>query len=54
VRVRARANRTVWWPFDVEDEGPGIPAEERARVFEPYYRVSETAALGSGTGLGCP
>jgi signal transduction histidine kinase len=41
VRVRARAA-----------DGPGIPAEERARVFEPYYRVRETAALGPGTGLG--
>jgi len=36
----------------VRDNGPGIPAEERARVFEPYYRVRETAALGPGTGLG--
>ncbi|HEV8584910.1 MAG TPA: ATP-binding protein [Methylomirabilota bacterium] len=51
VRVRARAENghvTV----DVEDEGPGIPAEERARVFEPYYRVSGTVGLGPSTGLG--
>jgi len=26
--------------------------EERAHVFEPYYRVRETAGLGPGTGLG--
>ena len=51
VRVRARATDGVI-AVDVEDEGPGIPAEERARVFEPYYRVRETAALGPGTGLG--
>jgi two-component system sensor histidine kinase KdpD len=51
VRVRARAmNRGV--AVDVEDEGPGIPAEERVRVFEPYYRGRETAGLGPGTGLG--
>lgn len=51
VRVRARAtNGHV--AVDVEDEGPGIPAEERVRVFEPYYRVRETASLGPGTGLG--
>jgi len=51
VRVRARATDGVI-AVDVDDEGPGIPAEERARVFEPYYRVRETAALGPGTGLG--
>ena len=51
VRVRARAVDGVI-AVDVDDEGPGIPAEERARVFEPYYRVRETAALGPGTGLG--
>jgi signal transduction histidine kinase len=37
---------------DVEDEGPGIPADERTRVFDPYYRVRSTATLGPGTGLG--
>ena len=51
VRVRARAVDGVV-AVDVDDEGPGIPAEERARVFEPYYRVRDTATLGPGTGLG--
>ena len=51
VRVRARAGDGVV-AVDVDDEGPGIPADERARVFEPYYRVRDTAALGPGTGLG--
>jgi two-component system sensor histidine kinase KdpD len=51
VRVRARAVDGVV-AVDVEDEGPGIPPEERARVFEPYYRVRDTATLGPGTGLG--
>jgi two-component system, OmpR family, sensor histidine kinase KdpD len=51
VRVRARAVDGVV-AVDVEDEGPGIPPEERARVFEPYYRMRDTAALGPGTGLG--
>ena len=36
--------------FEVEDSGTGIPAAERARVFDRFYR-GEAAAQG-GTGLG--
>jgi signal transduction histidine kinase len=38
----------------VEDRGPGIPREERERVFEPFYRgpaAERNAAPGSGLGL---
>lgn len=35
----------------VEDSGPGIPAEERERVFSRFYRVPGSAAGGSGLGL---
>ncbi|MDD7960617.1 sensor histidine kinase, partial [Klebsiella pneumoniae] len=35
----------------VADSGPGIPAAERARVFDPFYRVLGTEQLGSGLGL---
>lgn len=36
----------------VEDEGPGIPAGERERVFERFYRVaSRNGPDGSGLGL---
>ena len=37
----------------VEDDGPGIPAEEQARVFERLHSsVRPAARLGTGTGLG--
>jgi signal transduction histidine kinase len=36
----------------VEDQGPGVPAEERGRVFERFYRSPGTeAAPGFGLGL---
>jgi two-component system heavy metal sensor histidine kinase CusS len=36
----------------VADDGPGVPAEERERIFEPFYRVATDAAdEGSGLGL---
>jgi len=35
----------------VEDAGPGVPPEDRDRIFAPFYRRSETAE-STGTGLG--
>lgn len=36
--------------FEVEDDGPGIPRDERERIFEPFYRL-RPSATGSGLGL---
>lgn len=35
----------------VKDRGPGIPAEEQTRLFEPYVRGDRSAQRGVGLGL---
>ncbi|MQA41532.1 MULTISPECIES: ATP-binding protein [Oxalobacteraceae] len=37
--------------LSIEDSGPGIPPEERERVFSRFYRVPGSSAGGSGLGL---
>ena len=38
--------------LSVSDSGPGIGSEERARVFERFFRGTAGRAAGTGTGLG--
>lgn len=37
--------------FCVSDSGPGIPAEDRDRVFDRFYRREDSGETGSGLGL---
>ncbi len=38
----------------VDDDGPGIPAAERERVFARFHRVEPGRGDGGGGGLGLP
>ncbi|MGF6399279.1 two-component system sensor histidine kinase KdpD [Pseudomonas frederiksbergensis] len=38
--------------FSVHDEGPGIPEEDRAKIFDMFYTAARGDRGGQGTGLG--
>jgi signal transduction histidine kinase len=50
VLVRARSDREHTY-LEVEDDGPGIPAEHAPHVFDRFYRGDGRVASGSGLGL---
>jgi two-component system sensor histidine kinase KdpD len=49
VSAKVLGDSVVTW---VEDRGPGVPDEEKLRVFEKFYRGAASATVPSGTGLG--
>jgi len=51
-QVSVRVGHEAGEPFfEVEDSGPGIAEENRARVFDRFFRVLGSDADGSGLGL---
>jgi two-component system sensor histidine kinase KdpD len=48
VRARASGGRIL---MRIVDRGPGVPAAERERIFEPFYRSTDNGHRGSGLGL---
>jgi two-component system sensor histidine kinase TctE len=48
VRTGVEGDQSV---VSVEDDGPGIPADQRERVFQRFYRVPGSTGDGSGLGL---
>ena len=36
----------------VSDRGPGVPADQRERIFEPFYRLPGASECDGGVGLG--
>lgn len=51
INVAVRASGTTV-QLVVEDSGPGIPAEEQARIFDRFYRGAAQHENRSGSGLG--
>jgi len=49
VLVRVMSGESGGVIIEVHDNGPGLPQDERARIFEPYYTTK-----AHGTGLGLP
>ena len=41
------SHETTWSYITIADDGPGIPTEQPAKIFEPYFTTKE-----KGTGLG--
>jgi signal transduction histidine kinase len=48
VRVGARALSPVEVELSVEDDGPGVPTDQREQIFQPFFT---TKAQGTGLGL---
>lgn len=48
IALRREENAVI---VDVEDDGPGIPADQRESVFEPFVRLNAEGARGAGLGL---
>jgi len=54
ISVSARVTRDGELRLSVEDEGPGVPAADRERIFEPFFRnrmARKSNVPGHGLGL---
>lgn len=49
VELRRDGDRTV--ALSVDDDGPGVAADQRTRVLEPFERGAAAGVPGSGLGL---
>jgi two-component system sensor histidine kinase KdpD len=52
IGIAARMTARNELEFMVEDEGPGVPTEDRERIFEPLFRSTRRHSNVPGNGLG--
>ena len=51
VVVSVRSSGDGFVCLSVEDSGPGVPAEDIGRIFQPFFRAAPSAGEGYGLGL---
>ena len=51
ITLLAKRENATTVRFAVRDEGPGIPKDLRRRIFDKFFRVSESGDEGAGLGL---
>ena len=51
VTLHSRRGATEW-QVSIEDQGPGLPADQHERIFERFVRINPRDADGTGSGLG--
>jgi K+-sensing histidine kinase KdpD len=51
IRISAHSDGAMM-RMAVRDSGPGIPEQELARIFDPFYRGANARAISGGFGLG--
>jgi len=49
INLHVSGRNTITW--HTEDSGPGIPASDRERIFDRFFRGSNSSPAGSGLGL---
>ncbi|HKK14727.1 MAG TPA: ATP-binding protein [Gammaproteobacteria bacterium] len=53
LEIAVTSTQKGWVDLEVADQGPGIPPEERARVFDAFYQgASQSVGHVKGSGLG--
>jgi PAS domain S-box-containing protein len=52
LRLRTKQNATAHLIIEIEDTGPGISAEDKLHLFQPFMQFGKQAGDNKGTGLG--